>query len=894
MSNGLRCKVGRRVPRCFHGLISLALLLSLGALSRVAEAGSWRWHGGHRVEQEQLQTSFGLRVLLVNDPTLDRAELTVHVPYGSYDEGETFPGLAHLREHLVAFDPVAADEPALVPWIQQQFQGEHWFKTRDRDTLYFAAVETRQAPALWQRMRAALAAREYSLQGVQQQIRVIDGEWQRFRGQDGQILEQLEGQAATRRHPVSRFRSGHLQSLPLSASPSIAQAASTLSRWQHDESRMSLVLMAPAPLQTLRAWLNLGPAVRAPLPTAATADSGEPAAGSQPAGPVWAPAAAGRLLRAPGGTGDAVLWWLWAPALGDPADRLHVLAAQLAADAPGSLASVLKAAGLVTQLASDARPGYYGERDRLLVSLSLTEAGQAQLPALQERLWAAVADWAEGKAPTPATWAAWRQQRRQAAAQQLPSQRAFAGFELAHAMARCSGSGVFSGCERLGGAWPAAALRAAMNRQDVVAWLLPAAPAARRAWAAAWAEGGEAGWEDWPAAPARATAAAVPVRPLSVARWASQPGQTCRVSADPAQPWEGLAAATIELRGLPPEAVATLLLRAEHAVQQLVPLRRYAAQEGTRPEWSLQGTLLQLVLTGRRAGQEEALGAWVKALNAPLEARARPGASVTAAVSARLASLPGGQTYDHLLLAMRQALGAPALDPRAALPALQPDGEPTAGLDPALSLDASRLRLFLTDAPGAAGRPCPANATSPAAGLPAPGQHRVTVPAALEHSVLLQRCELAGLDRFWQARAWRPALQRALRRAAGEGADALTFVSAPTFVVKGWQCWGLSADSQTLHGEPLVQAAESRLQAGRLVLAQARAGDPQWRGQAAPAAACSLSGAWQWWREGQVLPADWRPRCLRALDAPQNAWLADPTFAPAGDPSWSRWVDEDR
>ena len=136
--------------------------------------------------------------------------------------------------------------------------------------------------------------------------------------------------------------------------------------------------------------------------------------------------------------------------------------------------------------------------------------------------------------------------------------------------------------------------------------------------------------------------------------------------------------------------------------------------------------------------------------------------------------------------------------------------------------------------------------------------------------------------------------RQALRRAVGEGEEALSFVSAPTFVAGPWQCWGISADSRTLRGETLVQAAQARLQAGLQGLAQERAGDPHWRGRAAAVAACSLNGAWQWWREGQVLPADWRPRCIRALNAPQADWQLDPAVSPAGDPAWFRWVDEDR
>lgn len=778
------------------------LLLLLAAWS-AAQAATTAESAGRLLSYQELVTPSGMKVLLVQDLGLDRAELTVHVPFGSFHEPRESGGLAHLREHLVGYAGSPESE-AFIPWVKRQAFGEHWFKTRDKDTVYFAAAEAAKGRELVERLRRALLPRAYRPADVRQQIAELEREWRKFQGQEAQILEQLESFAAEPTHPVAHFRSGGESSMPLSRAEELAMEARQMTEAQHTACALSWAFVAPLPLAEMKQVFEAATQESlAPVGTAVPCRARNVA--SARARPLWQKTFAGRLASIDGFDQEDELWLVLASTDYRSHDAGAFWVSQLEGGQASSLRRQLQGLGWIKDLRAHFDPRYYGTADRWWLRLHLTEAGKGQLPAVRRLIdtW-----WHQGRRDGGGALQRYETLMSDSRRWSPVASRAQWGFQIASALSRCSGPAIFQDCEP-------SVTRSAHTRtlpplrsRELSAWQVPHERAQRLAWLGRWQQQPPHA-QTWVAAPAKVRIsnsvplppfpgiAASPNREWILAEWGRQGWAVCQHPRDAREPFVATVEAHIDLAAFDEAERVRILMMLEWGRSPDGVLGPLLRGFGQTLEWRLHGTTVALLARGRRDWQLSIMHAWLQHLGLPPDAHAVPDEALQAV---RVQAGAGLQdpVFDALVAQMARDAGQEPSHLSGWIQAWDRAQRASVRQDSSIALPSLVVRLWVEDG---VPRPEPPQRceASPPSDRPwnetGPVTKLVPLPPGSNVSALLLRCGPFDAKRFWVARQSRSALQFQLRTLAREQGLDIAFISVAAFTVPQGTCWGAFAEA---------------------------------------------------------------------------------------------------
>lgn len=154
----------------------------------------------------QLILANGLRCTLHHQPGARDAAALMRVEAGSLHEPDSWPGLAHLLEHLLFCGSERFNEDQrLMPWVQQQ-GGQVNATTQLSRSAYFCQLPAQALSAGVQRLCDMLATPLLGASAIQQEVAVIDAEYQLLQNHadtlsEAALLDNLQG-------PLQRFRVG--------------------------------------------------------------------------------------------------------------------------------------------------------------------------------------------------------------------------------------------------------------------------------------------------------------------------------------------------------------------------------------------------------------------------------------------------------------------------------------------------------------------------------------------------------------------------------------------------------------------------------------------------------------------------------------------------------------
>lgn len=853
---------------CWRTVLLRALLLPMLALvvSGGAYAVSTTESAGHLLSFQEWVAAGGSKVLLVRDPAVGRAEVTVRVRFGSFHEPRELGGLAHLREHLVAYASASGDE-ALVPWLRRQHQGDYWFKTRDSDTVYFAAAESAKSRELLERIRKALLPRPYSTADVLLQIEDLEREWRQFQGQDAQLLEQMESFAARPTHPVAHFRSGNAASLAVSRAEDLATQARAMTDAQHEDCALSWVFVSSLPLEEMQRIFEdaLGQPLGSGGRHARCRDGGQQTANPVP---LWRSDVAGRLTAIDGFENDEELWLVLASPGHRTRDVGEFWVAQMEGGHATSLRQQLRARGWIRNLSADFEPRYFGSMDRWCLRLHLTEAGKARLSALRQSIesW-----WRKGTRSSGAALRRYEAIASESRRWSPAASRAQWGFHTATALSLCSGHAVFQHCES-SASRPAVEGRLPPWRQkDLMAWIVPHDRVRRLAWLARWHER-EPGQRNWPAtqldrpvspvAEARPQAESLAAlfdgrlaqRPARIiAEWARRGWPVCQRPGDINEPFIASVKAEVDLSPLDAVDRVRVLVALAWGRSSDGVLGSIHHGFGQAMEWRLNGTTVELLVRGRRDWQLGAMHAWLQVLSGAGAQGEDAGALQE--VRTRASGEARDPVFDTLVSQMMRDAGQDPLQLSAWLGAFDRSNgsaveERSAGRRWHLP-----VRVWVSEGASTGAR---------TGACRAPQLHgdrevwrdvgsysrQVALPSGANASALLLRCEPWDAMRFWLARQSRSALRYQLRTLAREQGLDIAFISAVAFAVPGGTCWGAFAEATATPDRPLAASLMQLLNRRASMFAGDSADavrHPDWQ---LSRAACDADGWSQVWSAG--------------------------------------------
>jgi secreted Zn-dependent insulinase-like peptidase len=198
----------------------------------------------------------GLEVLLISDPSIETAAVSLDVKTGSKDDPQSRPGLAHFVEHMLFLGTKkypAADD-------YQQFlndnAGSHNAYTAFENTNYFFDIKADQLePALDRFSRFfidPLLQEEY----VEREKNAVHSEYKAFIKSDARRYLDVLKEQTNPRHPFSKFTVGNLATLAEQGEESLRSAAVDFYQQYYSANAMSLVVLGKEPVDELAQWVK--------------------------------------------------------------------------------------------------------------------------------------------------------------------------------------------------------------------------------------------------------------------------------------------------------------------------------------------------------------------------------------------------------------------------------------------------------------------------------------------------------------------------------------------------------------------------------------------------------------------------------------------------------------
>ncbi|MBY6186041.1 insulinase family protein [Marinobacter hydrocarbonoclasticus] len=309
----------------------------------------------------------GLRVTLVQDPEASKGAAALAVRVGHFDDPADREGMAHFLEHMLFLG--TEDYPKAGEY--QQFISEHggnhnaW--TGPEFTSYYFDVDTGALQEALHRFSQFFTAPLFDAQLVEKERQSVDSEFRMKLQDDMRRFYQVHKETVNPAHPFSKFSVGNQQTLADHPDRPVRDELIAFYRQHYSANLMTLVVVSPLPLDAIEPMVsdhfsaipNLG--LTKSLPDVA----------------LYRPEDLNQEIRMlPNKRQRQMTLTFPLPEL-DPWYRhkpLTYLSYLLGYEGPGSLLSVLKYEGLVSQLSAGGGINGYNFKD-YNVSFQLTEKG---------------------------------------------------------------------------------------------------------------------------------------------------------------------------------------------------------------------------------------------------------------------------------------------------------------------------------------------------------------------------------------------------------------------------------------------------------------------------------------------------------------------------------------
>ncbi|KAG2487100.1 hypothetical protein HYH03_014213 [Edaphochlamys debaryana] len=211
------------------------------------------------MEYKYLVLPNSLRVLLVSDPTADKAGAAMDVCVGSISDPDAFPGLAHFTEHMLFYSsekyPV---EDEYTKFVSDRGGSTNAYTSAEHTNYHFDVNADSLAPAL-DRFAQFFIAPTISADGIEREVKAVDSEHGKNLSSDAWRKSQVNKTTANSRHPWARFSTGNRDTLfvaPKAAGRDPRDAVVSFHAEQYSADRCCLAVMGRQALGELEALVR--------------------------------------------------------------------------------------------------------------------------------------------------------------------------------------------------------------------------------------------------------------------------------------------------------------------------------------------------------------------------------------------------------------------------------------------------------------------------------------------------------------------------------------------------------------------------------------------------------------------------------------------------------------
>jgi len=189
-----------------------------------------------------------LKVLLISDPTSDKAAASMDVALGSNHDPEGFPGLAHFLEHMLFLGTDRYPQAGEYQDYISKSGGSHNAFTAPENTNYFFDVQPEHLSGALDRFSRFFIAPRFDPTYVLREVNAVHSEYQSKLQNEGNRSFAVTKEGLNPRHPFQAFHSGNLETLNR---PGLIDAVRALYEREYSADRMALAVLAPDSLDAL-------------------------------------------------------------------------------------------------------------------------------------------------------------------------------------------------------------------------------------------------------------------------------------------------------------------------------------------------------------------------------------------------------------------------------------------------------------------------------------------------------------------------------------------------------------------------------------------------------------------------------------------------------------------
>ncbi len=198
----------------------------------------------------------GLQVMVISDPTTDKAAAALDVDVGSGADPRDRLGLAHFLEHMLFLGTEKYPEPGEYQEFINRNGGNHNAFTAFEHTNYFFDVDADYFEPALDRFSQQFVAPLFSEEYVEREMNAVHSEYTAKIRDDSRRFFAVIKQALNPDHPMAKFAVGNLETL--ADQPGSPTRKRLIQFYQdfYSAHRMKLVVLGKEPLAQLEQWVR--------------------------------------------------------------------------------------------------------------------------------------------------------------------------------------------------------------------------------------------------------------------------------------------------------------------------------------------------------------------------------------------------------------------------------------------------------------------------------------------------------------------------------------------------------------------------------------------------------------------------------------------------------------
>jgi insulysin len=207
-------------------------------------------------EYRHLRLPNSMDVLLISDPSSDKAAASLDVYVGSYQNPQDRAGLVHFLEHMLFLGTEKYPEPGEYQSFISEHGGSHNAGTGLENTNYFFDIDAAHLEPALDRFAQFFSAPNFDAKYVDRERNAVESEYRLKLKDDGRRGQDVLQEQVNPQHPLSKFTVGNLDTLADFEGRPLRDELLAIYKQYYSANIMKLVVLGSESLDELQAMVQ--------------------------------------------------------------------------------------------------------------------------------------------------------------------------------------------------------------------------------------------------------------------------------------------------------------------------------------------------------------------------------------------------------------------------------------------------------------------------------------------------------------------------------------------------------------------------------------------------------------------------------------------------------------